>query len=200
MSEAENIFKRVLHKALEETASAAVEAGGSRLLMRVLPYVLANPAASIVAAVTKELMAALLDQSSLMEKKIDKLMEVPFRAGARELLDCLETRPANETEKIFWIEKLNQASSHLDEAYASADAPGKKLLVRAMQTSVVALIPGGTSFFNKYIQEFRDVSRDMKTRSAQLRKEADEILEKRLRAGETIFIFPRGELEKRGLK
>jgi 1-acyl-sn-glycerol-3-phosphate acyltransferase len=34
----------------------------------------------------------------------------------------------------------------------------------------------------------------------QKNKKPLEILEKRLRSGETIFIFPRGELEKRGLK
>ncbi|MDD5655851.1 MAG: hypothetical protein PHF00_01155 [Elusimicrobia bacterium] len=48
MSGPANVFERALHKALEETASAAVKAGGSRLRVRVLPQVMASPAAGVI--------------------------------------------------------------------------------------------------------------------------------------------------------
>ena len=56
------------------------------------------------------------------------------------------------------------------------------------------------NYLNKWYHKFFLIPLGCISNKPKKHKKPLEILEKRLRAGETIFIFPRGELEKKGLK
>ena len=142
------------------------------MLVDVIPSVIADPVSKVLGSVAKEIVKAILDNSTRLEQQLGRLLDAPFRTGTVQLRAYLQTSPVKDEERDFWIDKLRQASNHLDEAYELAATPDRKLLVRSMQTITVALLPGATYLFNSYVSEFENRSRQLKIESERLREEA----------------------------
>lgn len=73
---------QLLMKALESTVDEAGSQFAGWSFGRVLPAVLAEPASAVVGTVASELVAALLRETSSLERKVDELLETPLKAAS----------------------------------------------------------------------------------------------------------------------
>ena len=168
---------KILGKALQSSADKAVSQGAQVLLVQLLGTAVAGPLSAALGTVAKELIGALLETTSAVEKKLDTLLREPATTAMR-MLEQIASLPLATPESRREVQRqLAVAYDRLDKAYTNAEKhfPEKLDLIRYYQTLVAALRPDAHEFVDLFVAQFRRQIPQMAARSTALRERAREM-------------------------
>jgi hypothetical protein len=175
-----------METATEETVKSAAEPVVRKLVARAVGVAIATSATGVGAAVlgtaAKELAQALLDSTSAMEAKLDRIIAEPLQSALAGLNDIVRAQFTTENELQRVDNDLSALFRNLQKAatLAGRTDPSQRLLIRAVQAYVAALEAGGGPYVAVIVREFREIA-------ASLKSAADALDEQRRHEPELVF-------------
>ena len=161
LDDSESAVLHIISEGVKDAADEATKKHGEELLKHLLPVVvagpLAGPLAAGVAAMVAVLIESLFKATNATERKLDRLIAEPFETATRTIKEILSEEVRNDPEEVEATRRLQHAADELEKAYthAECEVPKKRLLVRAYQCLVAALLKGGGAAMRKHLEGFR---------------------------------------------
>jgi hypothetical protein len=152
------LMARLVTKASESTAKELTKAVGGMLLHRVMATAIAEPAAAILGEVAGAFASALLEQTSAIERKLDKLLAEPFETAVTTIEEAVLARPSTPVEFDERNRQLQRAFDDLRKARTLAEDEEERNVVRLYQVLVAAMMRGGGAYVREYVAELRSLA------------------------------------------
>lgn len=167
----------ILNKTLEAVVDHAGESVGPAILEHLIGAALAEPVSKVIAAVAKVAIGKLFEETSAIEKKLDRLLAEPFESAVTTVQEVLSVEARSENEKAECTRQLRQAFTDLRRAYTFARyrSPAQKKSVRIFQAFVAGLLPGARPFAHLYVQDLQKLIDKDRVEAASRLQQASQI-------------------------
>lgn len=176
--ENEGHWLTVIHEGLAEATAEAAKEFASHSLSALIPIGMAVPAAAFLVSAVRVLFLKLDDRSREIEKKLNVLLDEPFRTAARTLHDVATADITSPAEVNEAQRQLRTAYDNFSKAltYAEKEASSRFNLIRIYQGLTAALISGGRPFAEKIVTSLRSTSNEWLA-DAKKRQDAAEMVD-----------------------
>lgn len=144
---------------------------GVATLGHFLSAAIATPVVHILAAAAKGIVRELLQSTTSIEKKIDRMLTEPLQTSMRTFIEVISAAPKDRTELEESYRRLDVAFDDLNKAYTYA-SPEERLLLRLYMTLIAALKRGGGAFVRLYLNELASVASEAREAATQADEEA----------------------------
>lgn len=174
---ARNPALKIVRNALGSVTGFLVKEGGPKILAAVLPHSTAVLAAGVASEIVKVVISQLMEATSVVERKIDIILDEPFQTSMRRLHDALRVKAESPKQIGARTQQLISAYNDLEKAYSyvKKQKPELCLTIVLYKAIVAALIEGYEEYMNLCLQDLGDLTQAARESAKKCEDEANEI-------------------------